>query len=120
MDIVSCCGMMCSECPVYIATQRDDETMRKYLAHEYSMGGAVFYPKDIVCHGCRTVSADHNKFGKGCEIRKCCKEKHVNPCAECKEFPCIKTEQYIPQDSEQMFRLCEMHKACENLINKDE
>ena len=38
MDIVSCCGMMCSECPVYIATQRDDETMRKYLAHEYSMG----------------------------------------------------------------------------------
>ena len=42
---------MCSECPVYIATQRDDETMRKYLAHEYSMGGAVFYPKDIVCHG---------------------------------------------------------------------
>lgn len=117
MDQISCCGIICNECPVYIATQRDDDTMRKYLAHEYSFEGAVFYPKDIVCHGCHTVSADHNKFGRSCKIRKCCKEKHVKICAECKEFPCDKTDEYIPAQSEQMYRLDEMHKACENLIN---
>lgn len=120
MEDISCCGIMCSECPVYIATQRDDDTMRKYLAHEYSMGGMVFYPKDIVCHGCHTVSADHNKFGKGCGIRKCCKEKHIKFCAECREFPCGKTDEYIPADSEQMCRLTEMHRACENIIKSDE
>lgn len=120
MEEISCCGIMCSECPVYIATQKDDDNMRKFLAHEYSMGGLVFYPKDIVCHGCHTVSADHNKFGKGCEIRKCCKEKHIKLCAECREFPCVKTDEYIPADSEQICRLTEMHEACENIIKSEE
>lgn len=119
MDIVSCCGILCGECPVYIATQKDDDTMRKYLAHEYSMGGQVFYPKDITCHGCHTVSADHNKFGKGCEIRKCCKERHIKICAECKDFPCEKIETYVPDGSEHKCRLEEMHKACEGLIGGD-
>lgn len=116
-NMVSCCGIMCEECPVYIATERDDDTMRKFLAHEYSSDSQVFYPKDIVCHGCHTVSADHNKFGKSCCIRKCCKDKHVKICAECTAFPCEKTAQYIPPDSEQMYRLEEMHKACEGLLS---
>lgn len=108
---------MCSECPVYIATQRDDDTMRKYLAHEFSMGGQVFYPKEIVCQGCQTISGDHNKFCKGCEIRKCCKEKHVMICAECRYYPCDKIRENVPADSEQFARLEEMHEACKNLID---
>ncbi|MGN0587307.1 MAG: DUF3795 domain-containing protein [Oscillospiraceae bacterium] len=116
MEMVSCCGMMCGECPVYTATVREDEAMKKYLAAEYSFDGAKFYPKDIVCHGCLTVSADHNKFGKNCEIRKCCKEHHIRLCAECKDFPCGKTRELVPSDSEQYARLEEMHKACENLL----
>lgn len=116
MDIISCCGMMCSECPVYMATQKDDETMKRYLAHEYSMGGQVFYPKDIVCHGCHTVSGDHNKFCKGCEIRQCCKDKKIKLCAECKSYPCEKVLAYVPEGTEHRNRLDEMHKACENLL----
>lgn len=107
---------MCNECPVYIATERDDESMRRFLALEFSDGERKFYPKDISCCGCRTVSADCNKFGKNCRIRKCCKEKHVNLCAECKEFPCKKTEENIPEGSEQRHRLEEMHEACKNLL----
>ena len=116
MDMVSCCGIMCAECPMYIATEKDDETMKKDLALEYSFGGVKFYPKDICCHGCLTVSADHNKFGKNCEIRKCCKVHGIRLCAECKEFPCEKTEEFVPKGSEQRNRLEEMHKACENLL----
>lgn len=111
MDIVSCCGIMCSECPVYIATERDDDSIRKYLAMQYTQDGAVFYPKDINCHGCHTVSADHNKFGKGCEIRKCCKAKRVKICAECTEYPCSKIEEYVPEGCEHRDRLEEMHDA---------
>lgn len=116
MEMVSCCGMMCGECPVNIATQKDDETMKRFLAHEYSMGGQKFFPKDISCQGCLTVSADHNKFGKSCEIRKCCKEHHIRLCAECKDFPCSKADTYIPEGTEQRARLEEMHKACEKLL----
>ncbi len=115
-NIVSCCGMLCEECPVYIATERDDDTMRKYLAHEYSAMGQEFYPKDICCHGCHTVSADHNKFGRTCEIRKCCKEHKIKLCAECKEYPCSRAESIIPQGTEQRYRLDEMHKACDKLL----
>lgn len=116
MDIISCCGIMCSECPVYIATQKNDDSMKKYLAAHYSSPEQTFYPKDISCHGCHTVSADHNKFGKNCQIRKCCKVNHKRICAECKNFPCDKTEKYIPQGTEHRFRLEEMHEACKNLI----
>ncbi|MCM1523153.1 MAG: DUF3795 domain-containing protein [Ruminococcus sp.] len=108
METISCCGIYCGECPVYAATKKDDENARKFLAHEFSTEERRFYPKDIVCHGCRTVSADHNKFGKSCEIRKCCKEKHIRLCAECGDFPCAKADEYIPKGSEHRNRLEEM------------
>ena len=111
MEILSCCGMYCDECPVYNATKKDDENMRRFLAHEYSTEERKFYPKDIVCHGCHTVSADHNKFGKGCDVRKCCKEKRVRLCAECEKFPCDRVNEYIPEGCEHRNRLEEMHKA---------
>ena len=120
MDIVSCCGIMCSECPVFIAALRDDDTMKKYLAHEYSLGGQVFYPKDISCRGCRDASSEHNKFCKGCEIRKCCRENYVRICAECRHFPCEKINSYSPEGSEQRDRLNEMHEACKGLIDREE
>lgn len=117
MEMISCCGIMCGECPVNVATERDDDSMRKYLAHEYSaFGDQEFYPKDMTCHGCLTVSADHNKFGKNCQIRKCCKEHHIRLCAECKEYPCGKVTEFVPEGTEQRDRLNEMHKACENLL----
>ncbi len=111
MDIVSCCGIMCGECPVYIATERNDDSIRKYLAMQYTQSGAAFYPKDINCQGCRSLSADHNKFGKACEIRRCCKEKKVKICAECTEYPCAKIEELVPSDCEHRERLDEMNAA---------
>ena len=116
METVSCCGIMCNECPVFIATERDDDSMRKFLAHEYSDGERKFYPKDISCCGCRTVSADCNKFGKGCEIRKCCKERHVMLCAECKNYPCDKIQSCVPWGSGQRVRREEMRNACRELL----
>lgn len=111
MDMVSCCGIMCNECPVYIASERDDDSIRKFLAMQYTQDGAVFYPKDINCCGCHTVSADHNKFGKSCEIRKCCKSKRVKICAECVDYPCDRIREYVPDDSEHGARLKEMNAA---------
>ncbi len=116
MEKISCCGIICSECPVYTATERNDPSMKKYLAHEYSSEEAAFYPKDISCFGCHTVSADHNKFGKGCKIRKCCKSKGVKICAECRDFPCSLTEEYVPLGTEHRARLEEMHEACKSII----
>ena len=49
METVSCCGIMCNECPVFIATERDDDSMRRFLALEFSDGERKFYPKDISC-----------------------------------------------------------------------
>ncbi len=112
---ISCCGMICNECPVYIASLRNDDSMKRFLAHEYSAGGQVFYPKDIDCRGCHSELADHNKFGKDCEIRKCCREKQIRLCAECKDYPCGKAEKYIPEGTEQRCRLEEMHGVWEKL-----
>lgn len=113
---VSCCGVLCSECPVHIATVKDDVNMKRFLAHELSSGEERFSPEDIVCDGCRMASADVNKFGKSCEIRKCCKENKVRLCAECKKFPCEMADELIPEGSPGRLRTEEMHEACKGLL----
>lgn len=109
MELVSCCGIMCSECPVYIATVQNDDSMKRFLAMEYSTGEQKFYPKDIMCLGCHAETTGRSKFGKDCQIRKCCIKEKVKICAECEKFPCSLTGEYIPEDSEHMDRLKEMH-----------
>ena len=79
------------------------------------------YPKGFKCSKCECTEYYYLKSRgkyqcKNCKVRKCCKEKHVSLCAECKEFPCKKVEENIPEGSEQRYRLEEMHEACKNLL----
>lgn len=116
MEIISCCGIMCGECPVYIAAERGDGSMKKYLAHEYSSAGRELTPEDIVCGGCHSADRENDKFRGGCVIRSCCREKNVRLCAECRDFPCSKVHEYIPEGTEHRARLEEMHEACRELL----
>jgi hypothetical protein len=42
MEYISYCGLLCNECPVYIATAKNDEQMRAKLAKEYSTASSQF------------------------------------------------------------------------------
>ena len=49
MDYIAYCGLLCSECPVYIATKTNDTAMKITLASEYSNEHCSFAPEDMEC-----------------------------------------------------------------------
>jgi len=88
--IISFCGLICSECPAYIATQKDDNAERRKVAEMWSKEfNAEMSPEDINCDGC---ISDERVFHhcNVCEIRLCGKEKGIANCAFCDAYACEK------------------------------
>ncbi len=43
------------------------------------------------CNGCKNtanICSNHSQKWGGCHHRKCCIERHIEGCWECKDFPC--------------------------------
>ena len=88
-SIVSPCGMVCSECTAFIATQNNDIAMKQQMAIDYekSMGTPITI-EELECYGCH--SEHHIAFCEQCQIRSCSNQKGYQTCAECADFPCPK------------------------------
>ena len=89
--MIAFCGIECSECPTFVATQKNDDKMREETAKKWSeMFHADIKPGDINCDGCTSQSSKLFSYCGKCDIRKCGKEKNVKNCAYCDEYPCEK------------------------------
>ncbi|MFX1387071.1 MAG: DUF3795 domain-containing protein [Promethearchaeota archaeon] len=85
--IIAYCGINCSECPAYIATQKDDFDEIKKVAKEWSSESMTFKPEDIYCDGC-TSEGKHFGWCSECPIRICCRDKGFENCAHCDDYFC--------------------------------
>lgn len=100
--IVAFCGLICSECPAFIAKKTNDNELRKKTAKEWSSEDFPLNPGDINCDGC-TTEGELISFCTVCDVRKCGVEKEVHNCAYCVEYPCGKLEMpwsMVPQAKE--------------------
>lgn len=89
--IVAYCGLVCSSCPTFFATQNDDDDARKKIAAFYSgKFGFTLKPEDINCDGCLAEPEKQIGYCRICKIRKCCREKGLDNCAICDDQPCEK------------------------------
>jgi len=53
---VAWCGIDCTECKAFIATQKNDNTMRRQVADEWSKAfGYEIKPEEINCDGCLNI-----------------------------------------------------------------
>ena len=96
--MIAKCGLVCSECPAYIATQNNDEPLRAETAKKWSeMFKADIKPADVNCDGCPSDSARVFNYCAICEIRKCAREKKVTTCAACPEYSCKKLDAFLAQ-----------------------
>lgn len=104
--IISACGIVCSECPAYIATLNNDEEMREKTAEDWSKAfNATLTAKDIYCDGCMAEAGKHFAHCFECEIRKCVIEKRILNCAQCDDYACEKVEgifKMVPQAKEEL------------------
>jgi hypothetical protein len=99
--VIASCGLTCSECPAYIATQKNDDALRAETAKKWSeMFKADIKPADINCDGCPSDSPRLFSYCAVCEIRKCAREKKVATCASCPEYACEKLDKFLAQAPE--------------------
>ena len=66
------CGLVCTNCPTYLATQANDDLARKKTVELYEKKfGFKLKPEDINCDGCLSVGGKLIGYCQECEIRKC-------------------------------------------------
>ena len=77
------CGIHCGMCPLYKALS--DEKLRDTLSQRMNLP-----PEKAQCEGCRAVDGNCPVIGEQCATYACAKEKDVEFCSDCSEFPCSK------------------------------
>jgi hypothetical protein len=86
--MIAYCGLNCSKCDAYLATQQDSDSKRDETAQKWSrLYRAEIKPEQINCDGCKS---DGQKFlhCNMCEIRRCSISKRVDNCAVCEDYIC--------------------------------
>lgn len=69
-DARAYCGILCQECPAYLATIHDDEPLRESTAKKWGeMLHTSLKPEEIDCLGCQ-VPQQLFSYCKGCQIFK--------------------------------------------------
>jgi hypothetical protein len=77
------CGIHCGLCPMHLATT--DEALRNRIAERMKRP-----PETVPCAGCRAIEGHCPVIGEQCATWVCSKEKGIEFCCECPDFPCIK------------------------------
>ena len=87
-ELVSCCGLICSSCPAYLATQAGDVAAARATAEHWSVAyGVQCTVDDVWCDGCTTSGRKCAHCGE-CAIRACAAEHGLATCADCPDYGC--------------------------------
>lgn len=93
--MIAICGLICTDCPAFIATQKNDDEARGKITELWSTDQEILKLEDINCDGCLTVGKRLIRFCKLCEVRHCGLERKVENCAHCDEYPCKKLDKLL-------------------------
>ncbi len=99
------CGLDCFNCPIYHANHNDE--LRKEIAQQMNVP-----EKEAVCSGCRNQQGIIRVVGmtSQCKAYRCSKEKNVDFCCECSNFPCDFLHPYVDKitfpNNTKVFNLC--------------
>ncbi len=93
--MIAYCGLVCSDCPTFLATKNNDDIARQKTAELYAEKfGLNLKPEDINCDGCKSEGGKLIGYCLTCEIRRCCREKGLENCVRCNDQPCEKLIQF--------------------------
>ena len=101
--MIAYCGLVCTDCPAYIATQANDRVaLEKVAAQWREMFNAPTIVADaIICDGCLAQNGgrlcSHCAI---CDIRACARDRSVVNCAHCSDYACTKLENFFSHASE--------------------
>jgi hypothetical protein len=94
--MIAYCGLVCTDCPAYVATQANDRAALEQVAarwrEEYNAPDITV--ESVICDGC--LNGGHKcSHCADCEIRACGVERGVTNCAHCPEYACERLEGFF-------------------------
>ena len=109
-QMIAHCGLVCSECPAFIATQRNDDRLREETAEMWAkLYNAPLKAADINCDGCLSDGPRLLGHCHVCEIRSCARGRQLTNCGHCADFSCDKLAQIFQTVPEAKGRLTEIN-----------
>ena len=96
-EMIGYCGSNCHGCAIYLATREQDPKKKREMRVDIAWNLKEHYgweckPEDVAdCDGCKAENARHFSGGD-CQVRKCARDKGIENCADCNEYPCEKIE----------------------------
>jgi predicted RNA-binding Zn-ribbon protein involved in translation (DUF1610 family) len=87
LDLLAPCGLYCGVCAILIADRDDNAKFKERLAGVYGVS-----PDDLHCKGC--LSDDVFPYCRMCPIKTCTREKGIDGCHQCDDFPCEHVENF--------------------------
>jgi len=96
-EITAYCGLTCTECEAYLATQANDHAALERVATKWreefnAPNMAVEY---VICDGCLASDGRLGGHCLECDIRACGVERGVANCAHCADYACAKLEGFF-------------------------
>jgi hypothetical protein len=86
--MIAKCGLICTECEAYLATQSNDiEALTRMAEEANKQFNMTMTWEDSRCYGCQS---DQKKIGycDTCAVRVCAVGRGVLTCAHCSEYGC--------------------------------
>jgi hypothetical protein len=109
--MIAYCGLDCSKCIGYLATQANDARQIADVAGKWSKQfHADIKPEHVICDGCKADKRKSFHCANLCEIRKCCAGKKYETCVECGKFPCSDVKFVIDNSPEAKANLDKLRK----------
>ena len=92
-SIIAYCGLNCSECPAYVATQSGDPAALERVAAQWreAFNMPDLTAEMVICDGCLPQEGGRlSGYCTTCAIRACAVEHGVANCAHCADYACEK------------------------------
>ena len=96
-QIIAYCGLVCSDCEAFIATQSGDQSTLEQVAKKWKEAFNLeeMSSKDVSCDGCLSEQGRKVSYCLQCEIRACGHARGALNCAYCSDYACEKLEGFF-------------------------
>ena len=100
--MIAYCGLDCSACTAYIATQAGDLDAQERLLAQWRV---QFHEPDmplaaVVCDGCSPAAARQGGYCFACPVRACALGRGLETCGHCPDYGCETMEELIAGSTE--------------------
>jgi hypothetical protein len=94
--MIAHCGLVCTDCPAYVATQAEDHAALERVAAQWreEFNAPNITVEAVACDGCLTDGRKCSHCFE-CKIRACAMERAVTNCAHCSDYACDSLDEFF-------------------------